>query len=139
MCLKIMRGYLTTVFIWILMALTLALPAFAQNLVPNPSFEVYGACPDDHLSNAGLSIPPWMNGNMGSCDYFHPCGTGGATVPDNWAGFEFPQDGNAYPGLTVKSNGGFDFREYLQTILVDPLVAGVTYHVSFYVSLGENF
>ena len=48
------------------------LPAFAQNLVPNPSFEEHTACPVT-IGFQGFSKPlQWEKWNE-SPDYFHTC------------------------------------------------------------------
>jgi hypothetical protein len=103
-----------------------------QNLVPNPSFEDTVQCPDalNQVNNAmsWVSVRP-------SPDYFNLCAPNGnnASVPNNFYGYRIPASGVAYAGFGAKfaTNG----REYLGTSLVSPLQIGLTYYVSFKVSL----
>ena len=115
-----------------LLALFLALVSAwnlpAQNLVPNPSFELFTSCPTFPLfSFCQLWTVP-IN-HMGSPDYFNTCATGSANVPNNYMGYKWPATGNAYAGILVK-NSSPNFREYIQTQFTTPMLTGETYHVS---------
>ena len=97
----------------------------AQNLVPNPGFEVQDTCPA--VSQITLA-PPWNSPTLGTPDLFNStCGM---------------QNGPARTG--IGSSGVFTFssfpdnREYIQAPLTAPLVAGQLYCVSFWV-LRTNF
>ena len=62
------------------------LPLFTmgqQNLVPNPSFEEHSECPDEPRKIAFAY--PWHN-VLGSCNYFHECGTNEYGIPFNLGG-----------------------------------------------------
>lgn len=112
---------------------------YAQNLVPNPSFEDTLHCPvnANQLNDCQL----WINPAYGTPDYLNACaGNGNAVnVPHNWYGTQSAHSGVAYAGIyiynTFPKNGG---REYVQAKLIDSLVAGGKYLVSFYVSLADT-
>ncbi|MEQ8910573.1 MAG: OmpA family protein [Vicingaceae bacterium] len=89
--------------------------AFAQNLVPNPGFEDYYACPDGikQLEKAKY----WQSANAGSPEFYHGCG--------------YTAEIDPYKG---KGMGGAIFLdalrsgvEYLQTELLDTLQKGKNY------------
>lgn len=126
---------------------TLPISGKAQNLVPNPSFENYATCPNG-LSCIDYSpsytaftwLQAWINPQTGSSsDYFNSCATSVCDVPTNTFGYQVPNTGNAYVGGYAYLGSGTSntvfYSEYTETKLNAPLVAGVTYEVSFYVSL----
>ena len=122
-----------------LVCLGFSLSMLAQNLVPNPSFEEYYQCP---VSQGQLyRLLNWrriQNCFESTPDYYNTCAGSGtdAGVPDNLTGTQWPVDGDGYVGFYQY---GLDFREYITTQLASPLIAGVTYEVSFYLSLPERF
>ena len=114
------------------------------NLVPNGSFEIYNDCPK---ANSAIYTSPsifptvqnWMRPTTGTPDYFNACNLtfNTAGVPANEAGYQYPNQGNAYVGLINYYNfsTSFDgFREYLQVKLLNPLVAGTEYEFTYYLS-----
>lgn len=106
---------------------------YAQNLVPNPSFEVYTECPSNFLLGEPLQAIPWSSGNSLSPDYYNACCDGcSVDVPDNLGGFQEAHTGNAHAGLYCRVV--VDRREYITAPLLSPLVDGTTYYVEFYVS-----
>ena len=110
-----------------------------QNLVPNPGFEEYSTCPDT-FSQLPEAFP-WILPGLGTADLFNICGTctpdwSIVCVPNNWAGYQFPHSGNGYAGIFITNSD--NYREYIQTVLQSPMVAGDTYSVSFYVSLADK-
>ncbi len=118
----------------------LALPRCeAQNLVPNPSFELHDTCP----SIFGFASKPlyWDRWDQ-SPDYFHACAgeLGGIDtlldVPWNGFTWQYAHDGEAYVGMTCFEPN--DFREHVGAPLVEPLVVGQTYHVSYWVNLATE-
>lgn len=126
----------------ILLVLTLFLStrqsAISQNLAPNPGFETYSVCPETYGNGGPLECEPWQNGNLATSDFFHTCAVGtDAWVPDNIQGSQMPHTGNGYTGFFTRESS--IWREYVQAQLLSPCVAGITYHVSFYVSLADNF
>jgi hypothetical protein len=107
-----------------------------QNLVPNPGFEDHTSCPNG-ISELDLAAP-WFQPTLGTSDYFNTCATSFSSqvgVPSNFAGSQTPHGGQAYAGAYMYYSGGIVYREYMETPLLVPLVAGHTYAVSFYVSL----
>lgn len=116
--------------------LLLSLPFFsvyAQNLVPNPSFEDTIACPifANQLNN---SANWWVS--RGTPDYFHECDfiAGNTSVPYNFAGFQYPASGKAYVGLFTFSRVLSNERELITCQLTSPLIVGQTYIASMKVS-----
>lgn len=105
------------------------------NLVPNPSFEIFTLCPTAH-SQTGL-VDEWSE-FMGTADYYNACGTGGVGVPANMFGSEAARTGDAYVGGGAFIGPGGNAREGLQVALMDSLVAGQDYKVSFYVSTADG-
>jgi hypothetical protein len=111
------------------------------NLVPNGDFESYSTCP------AGTSqmtfAAPWYAPTLGSPDYFNGCAPPpfAASVPTNFTGVQAALSGQAYAGAIVyyPDNNilAGSYREYIQTPLMAPLVAGQSYRVSFYVNLAD--
>lgn len=107
---------------------------FGQNLVPNPSFEIYTLCPFGSYQID--KVVSWSSAG-GSPDYFNSCATaGGASVPANFCGYQNAANGAAYIGLYT-FNKGVSFpnnREHIQASLINPLSVGTKYYVSFDVS-----
>ena len=112
----------------------------AQNLVPNPSFEIYTQCPSAQTQISYVSQWNRPPNTTGTPDYFNSCATGVINTPSNIYGTQAPFEGNGYVGILTYYQNTFDsnVREYIQTQLISPLVAGETYQISFYVSLSEN-
>ena len=114
----------------------------SQNLIADPGFENYTACPD-HFTL--VTNPPqpltasWYIPTLGTSDYFNSCSIGTTvSVPQNFFGNQNPLTGNGYSGIFVFSNSNTNYREYVETQLISPLVAGQTYEVGFYVSLSDS-
>ena len=107
----------------------------AQNLVPNPSFEEFNACP----STLGeiYKATGWNSVKL-SPDYFNSCAPNSsfnsASVPHNFWGYQTPASGNGYAGFAAMYGNG-NIREYLGASLLVPLEIGVKYFVSFKVCL----
>ena len=110
----------------------------AQNLVPNPSFEKFSQCPDQ------LNQVPYATGwsSFGNTpDYYNACNYNSSVnsevyaVPDNYYGFQYAAEGDAYCGLISWAGDGSNYREMIGAELITPLESGVTY----YVSLKFNF
>ena len=120
----------------------LALPRCeAQNLVPNPSFEQTDTCPYSIGFNLG-DRPLYWNRWDQSPDYFHACAdtiNGVDTlvgVPWNGFTWQYAHDGDAYVGMSCFEPG--DFRELVGAPLIEPLVVGQTYYVSYWVNLATE-
>jgi hypothetical protein len=123
-------------FAVLLMFLANAPVAAALNLVPNPSFETFTACP------AGLSelakATPWEAPTVGSPDYYNACASSASlvSVPGNNFGSQLARTGAAYGGAIFRPTN--NYREYLETPLTQSLTAGQTVHVEFWVSLSDG-
>ena len=113
------------------------------NLVPNPAFELYANCPST-LGQLDFAAP-WYTPTYGTADYFNGCAPGmsGVSTPGNSFGNQIPLSGRGYAGGYMYASGGGNmtnsYREYLQTPLSTPLIAGQTYSVSFHVSRAANY
>lgn len=107
----------------------------SPNLVYNPSFEEFRECPRKIDALGTLTIvDAWYQPTAGSADYYNVCGSRDCGVPKNKLGIQDAHFGNGFCGIYCSKT---DYREYLQTQLVEPLRAGEMYRVSFYVSLSE--
>ncbi|MDY6802080.1 MAG: hypothetical protein SVU94_12775 [Bacteroidota bacterium] len=114
---------------------------FAQNLVPNPSFEVYDECPYDMtIYPQKKLIPHWYMPNRGTSDYFNSCTNLQVSVPTNFIGNLWAYDGHAYAGIVllemhVEDTAGKkdqNYREYLQTEIKRPLLKNHYYLVKLH-------
>ena len=91
----------TTFIVWMLVMST---SIFAQNLVPNPSFESV-ACPDDWMEPFGFGAEHWYNPTGSTPDYMGLETVAGCHVSifnDGWADtgeWQYPQDGGFLVGL----------------------------------------
>ncbi len=114
-----------------------------QNLVPNPSFENYLACP----SNFGdMFATGWNPPTLGDSDYYNICVFDPSppdgfmpTVPINFFGTQNPNIGDGYVGMYAHFGPANHSNEYVQAILTEPLVEGECYEVEMYVSPGESY
>ena len=106
----------------------------AQNLVPNPSFEMLDSCPNN-LSQIEAT-GTWVTAR-GSVDLFNTCDTSGFVgVPLNWAGFQQPYEGEGYAGLISFLASDTLHREFMRAELLAPLSPGVPVYISFRMALG---
>lgn len=109
---------------------------FAQNLVPNWSFEDTISCPSSVINNAA----GWSS-YRGSSDYFNSCNNlnlAGYGIPTNVWGYQNARTGNAYAGLVTYDTIALNFREYIGIQLSQSLIIGQKYFASFYVSKAVN-
>ena len=116
-----------------------SMPAYLQNLVPNPDFETFTTCPLTFQGICQMYAPPWSCPTTGSSDYYNACGGPSSPmgVPDNNSGYQDAHSGFAYSAVITRTSGG-GYREYLKAPLTQPLTGGLWYHVSFYVVKSEN-
>jgi len=124
--------------IYILSTLILSITAFrsyAQNLVPNYSFEDTIQCP--FLPGQVSFASPWYDPTGASSDYYNACNQNDLGVPDNIEGKQIARTGSAYTGLLTYSQGA-DFREYIQAKLISKLLTNKKYCMEFYVSLADT-
>jgi OmpA-OmpF porin, OOP family len=125
---------------WCMLLLTLASGTYAQNLVPNGSFEQYYKCPGSYsVTRSGKIAPGWVSPSTGTPDLFNACSIGEANVPTNWAGKSKAFSGLGYAGIYVYIHGrAKEYREYLQAEFTAPLLSGVKYIVEFQFKLSSN-
>jgi hypothetical protein len=118
----------------------------SQNLVPNPSFEEYSACPTNTVFPPVIELALGWSRYSGdnptsSPDYYNACAPSYEWgVPQSF--FIYQQDNrncNAYMGLITWETYP-NYREHIGIELNQPLVIGQKYFVSFYtVAGGSNF
>lgn len=114
--------------------------AGGANLVPNPQFENYAWCPFN-ISQFGAAAP-WFNPTVATPDYFNVCSSfWPVSTPSNVVGSQVPYTGQGYAGAFActryDTNPPGGYREYLEVPLLAPLQPGLTYQVSFRVSLAD--
>ncbi|HQV00698.1 MAG: T9SS type A sorting domain-containing protein [Bacteroidia bacterium] len=112
---------------------------FAQvNLVPNPSFEDTVACPNS--TNQVDRAVGWYP-SRNSPDYFNACDwiNGLLGVPNNTAGYQHPQSGDAYCGFIAYLRNDPNYRENFTCSLLNSLIIGRKYKVSFYASWSGKY
>lgn len=136
------------------LVLSILLPAcitsHAQNLVPNPDFELtnqifcswtFSAADFDSSTvfwNSPTNGTPDIHSTLiqNNCPLFHPNSTYFGCVN----GSQMPHSGNIFAGYYPRC-ADFTitgYREYLQVRLTSPMVPGTVYAVELYVSLGDN-
>ncbi|WP_075589922.1 OmpA family protein [Labilibacter marinus] len=113
--------------------------AQVQNMVLNPSFEVYEECPQGYtnMNRSHILIPNWTYPTATTPDYFNECGLGEVKVPDNFAGYSKAKSGKGYVGA-ILSGSNRNFREYIQGTLDGSMVAGQKYCISFWYKLASG-
>jgi hypothetical protein len=110
----------------------------AQNLVPNPSFELTDTCPYTFGFQEGGKPSLWENWNQ-SPEYFNACVSGIGVdslldIPLNGFGFQYALDGDAYVGMYAYGLS-MNYREYVGCQLINPLEVGETYELSFFTNV----
>jgi hypothetical protein len=122
-----------------LIASVASLSTYAQNLVPNPSFEEYLECPQS-TGELDQQVVDWVSWHF-TPDFFHVCnndGLGSAGVPNNGWGNQMPISGDAYTGVYTYAEYAPDIREYMASQLETPLTMGNTYYMMFHASLYDG-
>lgn len=76
----------------------------------------------------------------GTSDLFNTGNGSPVQVPTNQFGTQNPRSGSGYAGIGTYGTNlqGYPYSEYIQQELDAPLLSGVVYNVSFYVSLAEG-
>ena len=131
----------------LLLSLLGLLSSQAQNLVPNPSFEVYSQLPSSIMTNADLEYAtPWFDrpsyvgaGSGTSPDYIHinmPLSLYNGDVYE----FQNPHSGYAMAGFhSCNYNEAVQIGESFEVRLEEALQVGQSYRVSFYVKLANYY
>lgn len=120
---------------------------FGQNLIPNPSFEIFNTCPTNptYIGDNQISLAiGWTHPTLGTSDLFSSCADNSniwtsVNVPNAYTGYQNAYDGNSYAGFYAYGFSEDDYgTEYLQAKLTTNLMAGKAYKLSFHISLGNN-
>lgn len=124
----------------ILIAITWGLApgyCFSQNLVPNPSFEIFTSCP---TSIGGVNLLyNWHNPTLTTPDLFSKCAPNtNLQVPSNYAGYEDARTDSSYIGIVLLKSDTTLYREYISVQLLDTLDADSIYCISFFVSCPDS-
>lgn len=106
---------------------------YAQNLVPNPSFEEFSECPTSHaqFESRVLNWESWQE----SPDYFNTCNNELSEIvgiPSNIIGYQWPITGVAYAAIYTTTNNVTNGREYIAAQLIEPLESGENYYIFFH-------
>ena len=122
---------------------------YAQNLVPNPDFEIRDAdfCGIAGSSDLGNSLSNWYSPTDGSpdvyftdisssCWNFQPNSTYSGVI--GLKGEQLPRSGSSMVGLSSFTIQSLNQREYIQVQLSSALVPSGTYLIEFYVSLADS-
>lgn len=97
----------------------------AQNLVPNPGFDSYTACPTSNSSEVYLASP-WVE--VEPTADFYACSS-----LDN---SQIARSGDGYMAVSAyRPSWSSTYREYIGTYLQQTLTAGTAYYVEFWVRL----
>jgi len=120
-----------------------------ENLIQNGSFEILDSCPPiidfpayssvhyaDGWDDACLES---VNFNYSSPDLFNSCNSGILGVPSNWHGYQNAFDGEGYVGVFIDFNlQGGPWRDFIQNELLEPVIKGCKYKVSFQFSYSSK-
>ncbi len=112
----------------------------AQNLVPNPSFELYDTCPNsiDQIQFA----TGWNKYSIASStpDYYNSCANPGFFgVPNAGGGYQQAHTGDAYAAIGTYVSYLPNYREHIGIQLSQPLIIGQEYFLSMYAVLAGIF
>lgn len=108
---------------------------FAQNLVPNPSFEDTLFCPL-YLTQI-YAAANWLNYGI-SPDYYNSCNNSGVNVPNAVFGYQYAHSGNGMAGIFLRrranSPDGPNAKEFIATELNTTLNIGSKYYFSCFIN-----
>ena len=141
-----------------LLLLFILIPNFviSQNLVPNPSFEEYECLPTIHANDMINCAPPWFASPHS--EFFNYWSTGSPDYFNNNMEFDYVWTVDYVPPQPRTGDGsvsfipvfsaydpieGYDYIsnhniESIQVKLIEPMVEGEFYDVSFYVALPDK-
>jgi len=111
-------------------------PTNVQNIVPNANLEFYNSCPTGLTENGfNIDAVSWYAPTDATPDFYHQCANGEVAIPNNVFGTQNPLSGSGYLGVFAYGN---NYREYISAQLLQDLVPGEQYCVSFNVSLADT-
>ena len=119
----------------LIFTLFLSFTSFAQNLIPNHSFEKTVDCAQK-IGLLDKNVELWSSPTLGTTDIFSSCSNDLAAIPSNYNGPQDAQNGNHYAGIFAYSDN--NYREYLHVKLDDTLIKGSRYSLTYYISLAER-
>ena len=108
----------------------------AQNLIPDPSFEMMQKTPSKD-DNGIRCTNSWVNAVLTGGDYYNSVAKSkllGVGAPRNIFGYQQPHSGNGYAGICIQK----DMMEYVETKLTSPLKKGQKYLIEFYICRAEH-
>jgi OmpA-OmpF porin, OOP family len=122
-------------FILSLCAITSSAQIADTNLVGNSSFESYKVLPDN-VGDGKICIQDWTFACVrGGGDYYHTDAKNkNANTAANYFGQQEPHSGKAYAGFCTT----WEYREFLQIQLKQPLQKGKKYRFRMYISCGDK-
>lgn len=97
-------------------------PPVVNSIIPNPSFELMGACPNTYSQMTFAT--GWLP-SCGSPDYFNTCGYLFPAI--NMAGLNPFPSGNGIAGEIFLQ----DYKENISCCLSTPMIAGTSYKIKF--------
>ncbi len=108
----------------------------AQNLVSNPSFEIFDSCPS---FDSQLYLATNWTININTVDYYNSCDSIPLdySVPSNILGFQEAATGNAYAGFVAYAHTNPEANEFAGGQLISPLIPGTKYYITFKISLAD--
>ncbi len=129
---KIIRAVARIIFF--VFILNIHLNILSQNLVPNPSFEIFSDCPN--LSGKIELASYWFQYNNFTSDYFNFCNNYYNII--NLFNFTFeiqkPRTGKGMAGLVIGFENTGSYNEYFEVKLKETL-KNKSYCLSFFISL----
>lgn len=117
---------------------------YAQNLVLNPSFELFDSCPVDIDDFSAPFLKNWSNPNKGTPNFYNYCASGNPN-PLFVGGFgpQAPNTGNGLSAIMTYSQtidpiyDPNNNKEFIQGFLTDTLIKDSIYCVKFFLSLSD--
>jgi gliding motility-associated-like protein len=123
----------------IISLILLSIGVKGQNLVPNPSFENHIGCYQSGYQSIS-NVYNWYvpNPSYSSADYLNACpkpaGIWWYDVPKNNWGYQYPRTGDGYVFIGVN----WIMSEYVSVVLLDSLINGKEYCISYFVVVAET-
>lgn len=102
--------------------------AAGQNLVPNPSFEEHSGCPDGYTQ---LDKANDWTIRLNTPDFYHSCGANNFSTPNTGWGIQCPSTGYGFAAIHPYVEINPSPQEFFGAQLVEPLVIGQKYYVTF--------
>lgn len=119
---------------------------FAQNLVPNGSFELYQTIPCKFITDTtdfNVCAVSWYIPTLGSSDLHSTisninCQTNCYSTNPFAVGYQQPRSGNLMGGFSTYAVNLKESREYLSTKLTHSMIPNYRYHYRMFISKGDS-